>query len=661
MSNELPSLKWAEFATKFRMFIEKKHKKDVAKAIERDSTIEIDFSQLDIFNPKMADLLLGSPDTFLDISAEVMNDIDPINEIKVKFFNSPLLLNIRNIRSKHIGKLITIEGFVRKASDVKPEIVEKVFLCRSCSEIIKQPSKNTVNVAKCRCGSKNLKQGDHEKIDVRWITVEESFEATEGEKPSQLHCFLCENLVLPANRMESEVGNRIRITGILREIPKEKASLKLDFYLEAIHIMPMETGWEHLEMTKEEEEKIKEIAAKDDAYEILIDSFAPSLYGLRDIKEAVILQFFGGIHRAMPDGNHIRGDIHCLIIGDASTGKSQILKIASEISPRSRYVSGKGSTTAGLTAAVTKDELLTGGWVLEAGALVLCNKGLLCVDEFEKMTPEDQTAFHEAMEQQTVSVSKATITATLPARTAILAGGNPKLSRFDDYIPIAKQINIPDTLLSRFDLKFVLKDKPNAENDRKLLKHVLSARRKGEETKPKLSPNFIRKYVSFAKEHCFPEMTEEAEDLMMDFYLKMRKMYEEKEKSIAITLRQFEALIRLAEASAKIQLSQTVRVKDAERAIRIMNESLIQIGYDPETKKIDADRADGSISASERKKIMILMDIINEMALESKEIRTEDLKKKADLYGLKRFDEALDNLKLQGLVYMINPVTLKKV
>jgi replicative DNA helicase Mcm len=265
------------------------------------------------------------------------------------------------------------------------------------------------------------------------------------------------------------------------------------------------------------------------------------------------------------------------------------------------------------------------------------------------------------MEQQTVSVSKATITATLPARTAILAGGNPKLSRFDDYIPIAKQINIPDTLLSRFDLKFVLKDKPNAENDRKLLKHVLSARRKGEETKPKLTPNFIRKYVSFAKERCFPEMTEEAEDLMMDFYLKMRKMYEEKEKSIAITLRQFEALIRLAEASAKIQLSQTVRVKDAERAIRIMNESLIQIGYDPETKKIDADRLDGNVSASERKKIMILMDIINEMALVSKEIRTEDLKKKADLYGLKRFDEALDNLKLQGLVYMINPVTLKKV
>jgi replicative DNA helicase Mcm len=660
MKDELPSEKWAEFATKFRMFIEKKHKKDMAKAIERDSTIEIDFSQLDIFSPEMANLLLDNPDCFFDIASESMSDITPDYEIKAKFYNSPLSLKIRNIRSKHIGKLITIEGFVRKASDVKPEIVERVFQCRSCLEIIKIPSKNASSNMKCRCGG-SLRQGDHEKIDVRWITVEESFEATEGEKPSQLNCFLCDNLVLPANRRESEVGNRIRISGVLREIPKEKASLKLDFYLEAIHIMPMETGWEHLEMTKEEEEKIKELAAKDEVYEILIDSFAPSLYGLRDIKEAVILQFFGGIHKEMPDGNHIRGDIHCLIIGDASLGKSQILKIASEISPRSRYVSGKGSTTAGLTATVIKDELLTGGWVLEAGALVLCNKGLLCVDEFEKMTIEDQTAFHEAMEQGQISISKATITATLPARTAILAGGNPKLSRFDDYIPIAKQINIPDTLLSRFDLKFVLKDKPNAENDRKLLKHVLSARRKGEETKPKLTPNFIRKYVSFAKEHCSPEMTEEAEDLLMEFYMKMRKKYEEKGKVIAITLRQFEASIRLAEASAKIQLSQTVRVKDAERAIRIMNESLIQLGYDPETKEIDVDRVDGNVSASERKKIMILMDIINEMALESKEIKTEDLKKKANLYGLKRFDEALDNLKLQGLVYMINPVTLKKV
>lgn len=661
MENELPSEKWAEFATKFRMFIEKKHMKNVAKAIERDSTIEIDFSQLDIFSPEMANLLLDNPDCLLDIASEAMNAITPDYDIKAKFFNSPLSLKIRNIRSKHIGKLITIEGFVRKASDVKPEIVEKVFLCRSCSEIIKQPSKNIANVAKCRCGSKNLKQGDHEKIDVRWITVEESFEATEGEKPSQLNCFLCDNLVLPANRRESEVGNRIRVAGVLREIPKEKASLKLDFYLEAIHIMPLETGWEQLEVTKEEEEKIKELAAKDEVYEILIDSFAPSLYGLRDIKEAVILQFFGGVHRTMPDGNHIRGDIHCLIIGDSSTGKSQILKMASEISPRSRYVSGKGSTGVGLSATVIKDEILTGGWVLEAGALVLCNKGLLCVDEFEKMSEEDQTIFHEAMELGQISVSKATITATLPARTSILAGGNPKLSRFDDFIPIAKQINILDTLLSRFDLKFVLKDKPNAENDMKLVRHILSARRKKEDTKPKLTPNFIRKYVSYAKEHSSPEMIEEAENMLMDFYMKMRKKYEEKGKAIAITLRQFEASIRLAEASAKIQLSQTIRVKDAERAIRIMNESLIQIGYDPETKEIDVDRVDGSVSASERKKIMILMDIINEMAIESREIKLEDLKKKANLYGLKRFDEALDNLKLQGLVYMINPITIKKV
>ena len=221
-----------------------------------------------------------------------------------------------------------------------------------------------------------------------------------------------------------------------------------------------------------------------------------------------------------------------------------------------------------------------GGWVLEAGALVLANKGLIAIDEFEKMSKEDQIAMHEALEQGSISIAKASIVATLPAKTSVLAGGNPSLSRFDPYKPIAKQINIPETLLSRFDLKFVLRDVPNVEKDKKIVDHILRIRSSGNESNEILEPEFIRKYIAYAKEHCNPELSEEAKKILKKFYLNTRKVVEGLGSDVVpITLRQFEALIRLAEASARVQLSSVVRKEDAKRAIRLMKYSLEQLGY----------------------------------------------------------------------------------
>ncbi|MCK5548740.1 MAG: minichromosome maintenance protein MCM, partial [Thermoplasmata archaeon] len=352
---------------------------------------------------------------------------------------------------------------------------------------------------KCQCGSRAFEQIDKKMIDTRWVVIEEPFELTEGDRPSQLTVLLKEDLVSVEGRRYTDPGNRIRITGVLRDVPKGKAwSTKLDFYHDANHVDPVEIGWHQLDITENDKKEIMKISKRKDVYEMFVDSLAPSLYGLREIKEAIILQLFGGVPRHLKDGTHFRGDIHVLLIGDPAAGKSQLLKLVPEIVPRGRYVSGKGVTGAGLTATVTKDEQFMGGWVLEAGALVLANKGLLSIDEFEKMSQEDQVAMHEALEQGSISIAKASIVATLPAKTSVLAGGNPKFSRFDPYVPISKQITIPDTLLSRFDLKFALRDVPNQEQDKNIVDHVLAVRQDEnfEGAIPKLDSKFIRKYIA---------------------------------------------------------------------------------------------------------------------------------------------------------------------
>jgi replicative DNA helicase Mcm len=396
-------------------------------------------------------------------------------------------------------------------------------------------------------------------------------------------------------------------------------------------------------------------------YEKLVDSLAPSLYGLREIKEAIILQLFGGVHQTLKDGTHFRGDIHILLIGDPASGKSQLLKLVPEIIPRGRYVSGKGVTGAGLTATVTKDEQFMGGWVLEAGALVLTNQGLLAIDEFEKMNVDDQIAMHEALEQGTISIAKASIVATLPAQTSVLAGGNPKFSRFDPYMPISKQITIPATLLSRFDLKFPMRDVPS-DTDKLIVDHVLKTRESDfEGSIPKISSEFIRKYIAYAKRNYRPVLSKEAGKILRNFYIKTRKKAEGEGTAVPITLRQFEALIRLSEASAKVQLSQDVRKEDAQRAIKLMRYSLQQLGFDYETGQIDVDRSEGGVTSGERSKIRTVLDIISELSEKKKEILIDEISRRAKAEGIEEIDDILDKLKREGILFEPSPGFVQRV
>jgi replicative DNA helicase Mcm len=655
---------------KFRLFLTDEYNKELYKAAEEENPLIVDFERLDRRFEDLSQMLLEKPDAFMHVAAEAVNGIDLPSPVKIRFSNPPdtSVINIRDLRSKHIGGFLSVEGIVRRASEIRPEIVAVDWKCLECDTVVRYPVKGTFVSKPFRCVNevdgkpcegKRFVEADKVMIDTRWVTIEEPFELTEGEKPSQVNVWLTEDLVSPDGRRMTDPGNRLKIIGSLRDVPKGKmGTVKLDFYLDANHVEPTETSWEKLKISKEEELEIKRMASDPNIYDKLVDSMAPSLFGLREIKESIIMQLFGGVPRTLPDGTHFRGDIHILIIGDPASGKSQLLKLVPEIVPRGRYVSGKGVTGAGLTATVTKDEQFMGGWVLEAGALVLTNKGLLAIDEFEKMDPDDQVAMHEALEQGSISIAKASIVATLPAKTSVLAGGNPKFSRFDPMRSIQEQVNIPPTLLSRFDLKFTLRDVPNVKEDKKIVEHVLKSRHEEEKTTPVIAPDLVRKYVAYAKEKCRPKLNPEVSKLLKNFYVKTRGRAEGGRAPVPITLRQFEALMRLSEASAKIRLSEVISKEDAQRSINLMKASLKDLGSDVETGEIDVDKSEGGMPFSERSKITKILNIIDDLSGDKRDIvPIAKLRDAAAKEGIEstEVDDLIERLKREGILFEPNP------
>ncbi len=658
----------------FAEFLKENYYAELVSLVNQNKkSISIDFGLLDKFSPELADEILENPEEVIPALEEAIQQIDLPSEAKlrVRFFNLPKEreIRIRNIRAEHIGKLIVVEGIVKRASEVRPEVSEAIFLCPDCGNRISVIQTERVIKAptQCDCGCKRgFKLVDQKLYDARWIVIEEPFEITSGERPSEIMVFLKEDLTLPRMQNKTDPGNRIKIVGILKQLPRRvrgTRSRQLEIYIDANSVESVEVEWEELEISPEDEKKILELAKDPQIYKKLVDSIAPSLYGLDEVKEAIVLQLFGGVPHVQKDKSRVRGDIHILLVGDPSTAKSALMKVVSSLIPRGRYVSGKGVTAAGLTATVVRDEEFLGGWVLEAGALVMCNKSLCAIDEFEKVDKSDQIALHEAMEQNTISIAKASIVATLPAETAILAGGNPKFGRFDPYLPIKEQINIPDTLLARFDLKFALRDIPNPELDAKIADHILKSRHYGEEEiKPAIEPELLRKYIAYARKNCKPKLTREAGEVIKEFFVKLREKASGEEAPIPITLRQYEALIRLAEASAKVQLRNEVTKEDALRAINLMKASLRQFGFDPETGKIDIDRAEGHIPSSQRSKIRVVLDVIEELSQTyGKSIPVEEIIRKAKESGVENAEDIIKSMKNEGVIFEPSPGFIQKI
>ena len=622
----------------------------------------VDFSLLEKFDMTLAEKLLNGPEEMLDAAKKALSNFDlPEGSIKIapRFKNIPESKNIRirNLRSANLGKFLTLEGIVKRASEVNPEVAVVIYACPDCGSKIKayQTERISRPPSFCDCGRKSgFKEIDKKLFDARWITIEEPYEIAEGEKQGSISVFLRDDLNIPLMQRKCDPGNRLKINGVLKEMKKferGKEKTQLTIYMEANYVEPTEIEWEEITVSDEDEQKIKDFAADPEIYEKIVKSIAPSIYGMKEVKKAIMLQMFGGVQHETPDKVKVRGDIHILLLGDPSVAKTQLLKLVSSVIPRGKYVSGRGATAAGLTASVVKDELM-GGWALEAGAMILANKGVIAIDEFDKISKEDQIAMHEAMSTQTISIAKASIIATLPAKVAVLAGANPKLSRFDPGKSVADQIDIPDTLLSRFDLKFALRDIPDKIKDEKLASHILETRLNPSRAEPIIAPNFLRKYIAYTKSKCLPKMTKEAAEALKHFYLEMRSQSEG--NMVAITLRQNEALMRLSEASAKIRLSDIVEISDAQRAIDIMRFSLMQLGYDSETGKFDVDKLEGSVSASQRSKINKILDILRILEKElGKPVAKEEILAAAqeEAIDAATAEETLSRLKREGMIF----------
>jgi replicative DNA helicase Mcm len=336
-------------------------------------------------------------------------------------------------------------------------------------------------------------------------------------------------------------------------------------------------------ISTEDERQIRIIASKPDAYEKLIASFAPHIYGHEPIKEAILLLIVGSVTKRLEDGSTRRGDINVLLVGDPGTAKSEMLKFTAKIAPRGLYTSGRGSTAAGLTAAVIRDK--SGIMMLEAGAVVLGDQGIVCIDEFDKIKPEDRSALHEVMEQQTCSVAKGGIVATLNARTSILSAANPIYGKYDPYKNITENVNLPVPLLTRFDLIFIVRDSPDKEKDNLVASHILEIHRDTEKAaRPAIDIDLFSKYLSYAKQ-IEPALTPEAIDIVRSYYMDMRRI--ESEGMITVTPRQLEGLIRLASARARLLLKDVVDAEDAQRAIYLVDQMMRTAGVDVNTGKTD--------------------------------------------------------------------------
>ena len=826
--------------------------KDLLTVVPKRS-LAIDWAHLNSFDPELAETLLKEPEEAIASAEDAIQIVlkePPLlveREFKVhaRFYNLPHTLLVKELGSEHINRLIQVEGIITRVSEVKPFVQKAVFVCKDCgNEMIRlqRPYENLVKPAKCdACGSRNIEL-DVEKsrfINFQSFRLQDRPESLKGgQMPRFVDAILLDDLVDTALP-----GDRVLVTGILRVILEQRDKRPIfKKVLEVNHIEQLSKEIEELEISPEDEQKIRELAKRKDIVDAIVDSIAPAIWGHKTIKKGIALALFGGVQRVLPDGTKLRGESHVLLVGDPGVAKcvdyhtkvlladgslreigkvveeavekakaggrlgtvddgfyapidlelyaldaktlrvrkvkaniawkrrapekmylirtasgreirvtpthpfftfedgqfrtrkaedlkigdfiatprgdneprivpetkdenlrkllqksdifwdkiaeieeykpehewvydlqvpehhnfiandifvhnSQLLRYVANLAPRAIYTSGKSSSAAGLTAAAVRDEF-TGSWVLEAGVLVLADGGFALIDEFDKMSERDRSAIHEALEQQTISISKAGITATLNARTTVIAAANPKFGRFNRHKSLPEQLDLPPTLLSRFDLIFLLLDEPDEKVDASIAEHILRVRRgEAEVVTPKIPYDLLKKYIAYARKNVRPVLSREAMEEIKRYYVRMRRgarKSDEELQPIPITARQLEALIRLSEAHARMRLSETVTREDARAAIEIMEEMLKTIAVDEEGT-IDAAILEVGKSTKKISRIEKLVDIIKSLESEGEYGAPEDkvieAARQSGLGTEKEVKKRIEELKREARIY----------
>ena len=783
----------------------------------QDRSLTIPFDDINDVNTDFAMYLFDYPDKCLKLGKKAIKNLlpatwDPINEINLRINQLPddAHVEVRDLRSKHLGRLVAVSGLVRKATIPKLKMIRAHFKCAKCDADKWENQKGMYLVEPLMCDNEGCNKTAPKFIlqeescvysDTQKIEIQESPEGLRGgAQPERISAYITDDI---AGKVSA--GNKVILNGIIRPVEKgdRDRSLVFDVFIDVISIDFSQIEYDEIKITEEDEQEILRESKNPEFFNNLVQSIAPTIYGLEDVKMGLALQLFGGVTKEMDGGAVTRGDTHILMVGDPGVAKSQLIHYMSRLAPRGIYASGKSASAAGLcvhgdsiltndqgetekirdfvearmtepeeyrpgiwrqaiepvktqsisdlgsvrylpvtyvwkiktpesiyritaggesiiitpetklqamqdsrfdwveaknlrvgdmvsvvkknmrlqvvteieiltddlpdyvydltiepshafiasgfvvhnTAAAVKDDFGDGRWTLEAGALVLADKGLACIDELDKMSSQDTSSMHEAMESQTITVAKAGINATLQSRCSIVAAANPKLGRFNRDEKISKQIDLPSPLLSRFDLIYALFDRPDPKRDKALTKHILSTHMRGQartlkEKKPDMqgldkiisetdyiapiySEEFIRKYVSYAKRTCFPIFKEEAYRMIENDYLNIRSKGYADDSAVPITARSLEAYVRLSEASARTRLSDYIEDIDVTRAIELINGVLEKI-YTTADGVIDSDMLSEK-NWKEQKTTTKMIEAVREIITDEGDVLIADL------------------------------------
>ncbi|RWA07218.1 hypothetical protein EKO27_g7878 [Xylaria grammica] len=550
-------------------------------------TLEVSYDHLSSSKAILAYFLANAPQEMLVLFDQVAMDVVLLHypdyerihsDIHVRIFDLPVHYTLRQLRQSHLNCLVRVSGVVTRRTGVFPQLIYVKFDCTKCGVTLgpfQQESNVEVKIKYCQnCQSRGPFTVNSEKTIYRnyqKLTLQESpGTVPAGRLPRTREVILLWDLIDKA-----KPGEEIEITGIYRNNYDAQLNNRNGFpvfatILEANNIVKAHDQLAGFRLTEEDEQEIRKLSRDPQIIDKVVNSIAPSIYGHTDIKTAVALSLFGGVAKTAKGDHHVRGDINVLLLGDPGTAKSQVLKYVEKTAHRAVFATGQGASAVGLTASVRRDPL-TSEWTLEGGALVLADKGTCLIDEFDKMNDQDRTSIHEAMEQQTISISKAGIVTTLQARCGIIAAANPIGGRYNSTIPFSANVELTEPILSRFDILCVVRDTVDPSEDERLARFIKAKRRL---KRGKVPQELLRKYILYAREHCQPKLLHMDEDKVARLFADMRR------ESLAtgaypITVRHLEAIIRTSEAFCRMRLSEYCSAQDIDRAIAVTVESFV--------------------------------------------------------------------------------------
>lgn len=596
------------------VFIYRDHLK--ANYEQGDHLLVIDMDDLRAFDESLRDSLCRNPreiinlfesavqKVLLSLVAGLSKDLAGIPHIQIQLKNFARFTSIRKLSASHVSRLVCLRGIVVSAGRSRIKATQLTLWCRNCKAAKKIPCSAGFGIVKLprKCDTAYTPDVGHARcpIDPYIIIADSSLyvdqqrlklqenpeEVPTGEMPRSL-TLACDRYLVDSVKP----GTRICVIGIYTTYEAKQANKReqagiteTGVRVPYLHVLGIEQENEASEFllgkfAPEDIIEMQRISRMPGLYEQIHKSIAPAILGSIDIKKAIACQLFGGARKHLPDGMNLRGDINVLLLGDPSVAKSQFLKFAVQVAPIGVYTSGKGSSAAGLTASVIRDPG-SGEFQLEGGALVLADGGLVCIDEFDKMKEQDRVAIHEAMEQQTISIAKAGITTILNSRTSVLAAANPVFGRYDDMKSPSDNIEFQSTILSRFDLIFIVKDVSDVKRDEALALHIINVHKNRDQALAMagefaIDPEKLKKYIAFCRSKCRPRLSASAAELLKNRYVSFRTTMRDQRKqnhsakAIPITVRQLEAIVRISESLARMELSETANELHVKEALRL--------------------------------------------------------------------------------------------